>query len=288
MKEATIAWKPVARGATLIVLGSFLLLTAQGALPWSFWLEALSYWPVILLAHGLRLILDRRAPWAALIPPVLLLGTLTYVATRQPEAGPQEFTPLLAERPEDLERWELSARMVLADLELTARPMPERILAEGRAAVRGSHEFDVSRTGNAARLKVASPAGGWPFPHAHGGRERWEIGLSHDLPLALDLDLAFTGGVAELTTLRLSRLSLEGAFNDLTLRLGEPTTNVRIDIEGVSNQVKLIVPSSTPVRVSTDGILNRVRGRPKAEGLEGPSYRLDVDGVLNRVTVESP
>ena len=76
-----IAWRRAARGLTLIGIGVFLLLNTTGLLPWSFWGDLLDYWPVLLVAIGIRMVFDRSAaPWLALLGPVLSLATMTWVA----------------------------------------------------------------------------------------------------------------------------------------------------------------------------------------------------------------
>ena len=54
-----IAWWRVAQGLQLAGFGVFLLLTTQGLLRWSFWAEAASFWPVLLVGAGLRLVFER-------------------------------------------------------------------------------------------------------------------------------------------------------------------------------------------------------------------------------------
>ena len=81
MSSAPIAWRRVARGLNVIGVGVFLLLSTQGLLHPGFWLDAVAFWPVLLIALGLRLMFERsRAPWAVLLSPLLVVGTLSYVA----------------------------------------------------------------------------------------------------------------------------------------------------------------------------------------------------------------
>ena len=75
--------------------------------------------------------------------------------------------------------------------------------------------------------------------------------------MALRLATAFAEGEVNLEAVEVTRLDLDGAFNDLTLRLGAPRTDTPVDLEGAFNQLELVVPENTPVRVSTDGFINR-------------------------------
>lgn len=85
----------------------------------------------------------------------------------------------------------------------------------------------------------------------------------------------------------MTRVDEEGAFNDRTLRLGEPRTDTRVNLEGAFNRLELVVPEDTPVRVSTDGFINLVDRRPDRDRLSGPAYRVRSNGAFNRVITRS-
>ena len=130
-----------------------------------------------------------------------------------------------------------------------------------------------------------------------GGRQaRCELGVAAALPVTLDLDLAFTSTRLDLPASPVTRLSIDGAFNETTLRLGAPAGEVPLDFEGAFNQVEIEVPLGTPVRTTTGGLLNlvdREGDRGVAAGRQGdgkdaaPGYRLSLDGAFNRVVVRS-
>ena len=63
MSESRIVWRRVSRGLTYIGFGVFFFLSTQGLLHQGFWLDALAFWPVVLIALGLRLMFERtKAP----------------------------------------------------------------------------------------------------------------------------------------------------------------------------------------------------------------------------------
>jgi hypothetical protein len=286
VSDGGIDWSRVSRGLYLAGFGTFLLLTTQGLLPWSMWREALAWWPVLMVALGVRLSFERsRAPWAVLISPLLVLGTLAGVTLKGPATGPREWAPLRAARPQGADRWTLEGTMAMASLEVTARPLAGDLLVEGRAAPGGRATVEVAGRPSDARVRVRNRGRGWPFLVLPGRAQACDLVLSRDLPLALDLELAFADGRLDLASAPVSRLDLHGAFTDLTLRLGAPEADVRLDFSGAFNSVRLEVPPSTPVRVSKSGFLNFVDGRPEARSLTGPGYRLGLEGAFNRVVI---
>ncbi len=289
MSEPRIAWRRVSRGLVFIGFGVFFFLSTQGLLHRGFWLDALAYWPVILIALGLRLMFDRsKAPWAVLLSPLIIMGTLSYVAWRGGEPLSTDWKTVHAARDPHVETWSLEVRMALADLDLRAGSVAPGMLLQGRTAPSNRGSVRVSDRGASSRVSLRG--GRWRSGSVHflpGRRHVWDVDVADDLPLTLHLDTAFVEGELDLETIEVARVDLDGAFNDLTLRLGAPLTDTRVDLEGAFNHLELVVPEDTPVRVSTDGFINLVDRRSNARKLSGPAYRVRSDGAFNRVVIRS-
>jgi hypothetical protein len=60
-----------------------------------------------------------------------------------------------------------------------------------------------------------------------------------------------------------------------------------VNLEGAFNQLELVVPADTPVRVSSDDFIDVVDRRPNGRALKGPAYRVHSDGAFNRVVIRS-
>ena len=72
-------WVRLSRGFYLLGIGTFLLLTTQSLLPAMFWADAAAYWPVLLVAIGIRLVFERSPfPWLVLLGPVVLLSLYSF------------------------------------------------------------------------------------------------------------------------------------------------------------------------------------------------------------------
>jgi hypothetical protein len=289
MKESRFAWRRASRGLVFIGFGVFFFLSTQGVLHRGFWMDAMYFWPVCLIALGLRIMFERsKAPWAVLLSPLILMGTLSYVALRGGEPLPDDWKPVQAARDAEVQAWSLEATMALADLDLRAGPVPAGMLLQGRTAPSNRGSVRVSDRGDSSRVYLRG--GRWRSGSIHvlpGRRHRWDIDVADDLPLTLQLEMVFAGGELDLAPIEVRRVDLDGAFNDLTLRLGAPETDVRVDLEGAFNRLELVVPADTPVRVSTDGFVNLVDRRSNASKLTGPGYRVRSDGAFNRVVIRS-
>ncbi len=297
MKDEGLRWVRISRGFYLLGLGTFLLLTTQDLLPPTFWGDAAAYWPVLLVAIGIRLVFERGpAPWLVLLGPTLVLGTLMYVAMQGPGRTVLEgdWAPVRIERPADLSAWRIEGGLAAASLEVKSRRLPRDILVEGRATETGRHSVRVEETAP-GRVRVTNSLFGRTILVMPGRRRaRCELGVTTALPVAFDLDLAFTETRLDVGNVPVSRVAVDGAFNDLSLRLGAPSSDVHLDLEGAFNQVVLEVPARTPVRVTSEGFLNVVDKRT-AEGAAAdraaadgaPGYRVQLEGAFNRVVVRS-
>lgn len=60
-------------GVLLVFLGIVFLLQNLGILPWGVWGRLWQFWPVVLVAIGLNLLLRHRSPWLVIVLILVLL-----------------------------------------------------------------------------------------------------------------------------------------------------------------------------------------------------------------------
>jgi len=288
MTESRIAWRRASRGVSFIGFGVFFFLSTQGMLHRGFWRDALAFWPVCLIALGLRMVFERsKTPWAILLSPLLLMGTLSYVAWRGGEPLSVDWKTVQASRSAEVETWSLEARIAMTDLDLRVGSVPPGMLLQGRTAPASRGSVSVSDRGDSSRVILRG--GRWRSGiHILPGRQNhWDVNVTDELPLTLHLKTAFAEGELDLRTVEVRRVDLDGAFNNLSVQLGAPLTDTRVDLEGAFNNLELVVPEDTPVRILTDGFINLVDRRSNAGKLTGPAYRLRSEGAFNRVVIRS-
>jgi hypothetical protein len=283
-------WPKAAEGIQLAGFAIFLLLNTTGVLPWSFWLDAIALWPLLIMSAGIRIAFEKsRARWLVLLGPAVILGGLAWLASgHRPEgpAGPWEAENL--DRPEGTERVELEAGLAGARLHLaTADDMPQGRLVEGRSHGRGDNvRFEADAEEGTAKVHLG---GGkkhnvvfLPRP-----REGWDLRLPTRLPLRVHVSGAGVGGDFDLTAAPLQGLVTEGVFIGVDARLPAPRENTEIRMSGVFNSLSLSVPEGTPVRVHGPGLpFNAVnRGLRGTEG--HPGYDVSVQGIFSAVEVRA-
>ena len=279
-------WARVARGLYLVGFGAALLLNTTGRLSWAYWIWLLDWWPMILVAVGVRLVFDRsRLPALVLLSPVIGLGTMALVAVQGPpvgESGELRGPTVRVARPVDLPDWRLEVSMGLADLEVETGDGAD--LVRGQSDGRRSRlRLTSSRSGRSVHARAGWPNGRWRV-WPGGGHARSRLDLAPDVPLDLDLRGGLSRFAGDLRRVPLRSVSTQGGFFNIDLRLGAPQGRVPLHFDGGFSHIVLRVPSGTRVDVTESGALNSV----EASGRETPggdAYQVEVDGAFQSLQV---
>lgn len=283
-------WKRASDGIALAGFAAFLLLNTLGVLPWSFWLEAIPLWPLLIMSAGVKIAFEKtRAPWLVLLGPAIVLGGLVWVAAgakTDAPAGPWKAEGPLP-RPEGATRLKLDLKLFGSRLQVGARDLEEGALADARSIERlADARLEVLREEDTARLRLDAQArsGIVVLP---GRRQRWDLGVPSTMPLRFDVGGALIRSRFDLARSRFEGGRLGGVFLATQLTLPEVDAPVKLGLNGVFNLLKVSVPAGTPVRVRGTGfpfnlVKRRLVGDPERAG-----YEIHVDGVFNAVTVET-
>ena len=282
-------WARAAEGVQLAGIAVFLLLNTMGYLPWSFWLDAIALWPLLIMSAGIRIAFEKTRPrWLVLAGPLLILGGLAWLASgARPEAPAGPMEPQVADRPEGVERVDLEAKLAGARLRVTAvtQMPPGRLVDGGSIASHDNARLEVDTEGTLARVRLQGEKNRVVFlPRS---RERWDLRLPAELPLRLRIAGAGVGGDLDFTAGTFEGLQTEGVFIGVDARLPAPRQETEIRMNGVFNSLSLVVPDGIRVRVHGAGLpFNAVdRG---VRGLEGrPGYDVRVQGIFSAVEVRT-
>jgi hypothetical protein len=282
-------WARAGEGIQLAGIAVFLLLNTMGYLPWSFWLDAIALWPLLIMSAGIRIAFEKtRARWLVLFGPVLILGGLAWVASGarpEPPTGPMQ--PEVADRPAGVERVELDAKLAAARLRVAAVTdmSPGRLVDGGSVAKHEKTHLETETEGTLARVRLEGGQHGAVFlPRA---RQRWDLRVPAELPVRVRVAGAGVGADLDLIAGTFEGLQTEGVFIGVDARLPAPRQDTEIRMNGVFNSLELVVPEGTPVRVHGPGLpFNAVnRGTRGAEGR--PGYDVHVQGIFSAVEVRA-
>jgi hypothetical protein len=280
-------WKKAAEGIQLAGFAVFLLLNTTGALPWSFWLDAIALWPVLIMSAGVKIAFEKsRAPWLLMLGPALVLGSLAWLASgNRPQAPAGPWEAAVVSRPEGTERVDVETALAGARIRLaSATDLPAGRLVDGRSVGRSERTRLDARTENGV-AEVRLDGGRRHVVFLPRPRERWELRLPAELPLSLRIKGAGIAGDLDLTAASSARFQTDGVFMRVDARLPAPREETEIRMNGVFNSLTLSVPEGTPVRVHGPGLpFNAVdRGVRGAE--RRPGYDVNVQGIFSAVEV---
>lgn len=281
-------WRRIADGLFLMGLGVFVLLNTTGQLPWTFWYDALTLWPIVLVSAGLRIAVEHtRVAWLVILGPLAVLATLAGVAGGRLDEAPGPWRPVSAARSESATELTLRGALASSRIDVRARPLEGAALVEGRQGSRASKaQVEAKQEGGEATVTLLGGNHGWDSIRP-GRLSRWELDVPETLPLKIDLDGAMIGARFDLAQGSVAGGTFDGAFLGLDLHLPRPKTRVKLGIHGVFNMIDVFVPAGTPVRVRGPGfpfnIVDRGAGDPKDPAT--PGYDVDFGGVFCRIGV---
>lgn len=253
----------------LIAIGVLFLLNNFGLLPWGVWELVWRFWPLILVLVGLEILIGwSRSGIVAIIALILglllILGSVLAVVYWD-RPGVAIETQRLIQDMAGMEGADIEIEFTWGNLIIDSL-MDSPNLMEGQFQYRReglgvSKTFEVLDGKGRLRLESRRGAFFWPFG-GHG--DRWDIGLTPQIPLALKVDTDIGGASLNLTGLRLTSFDLDAGIGDVTISL--PTsaamTSARVDV-GIG-RATLEIPLHVAARIKADvgiGSLDIDKGR---------------------------
>jgi hypothetical protein len=284
-------WGRVADGVGLAGLGIFFLVATTRGLPDGFWIDAVSFWPVLLVSAGIRIVFEKTSLAAGMVlGPVVVLGTLFWLAWGDRPAlhPPGEWHELSAAEPEGIERARVSAKLSGVRVDLESRSLGPGLLAEGQAASRETTpRLEIDERDGEATVRLKGRRSG--FMMIGTRREVWELGVTDALPLEVKLNGAFVRGDFDLRRGFVTYAEVNGAFNSAIFRLPPPSGPVKVRFKGAFSTFDVKVPEGTPVRYHGPGFPIVWGDRAPAKdgiGEDTPGYEVILEGAFSVVNIE--
>jgi hypothetical protein len=255
MRGAVVFW-----AVALIVVGVLLLLGALGVIPAGSGL----IWPLLVIAAGAWLI------WAALSKP----GKIAI----------QEASIPLG----DAARAHVNIHHGAGRLNI-ASGAPAGQLATGRFG--GGMDYRADRAGDLLEVRMRIPDQGsrWanPWSWSSGGLD-WNMGLSSEVPLDLEMETGAGTIEVDLSGLRVTELHLKTGASSSKLVLPANAGYTKVEVEGGAASVSIRVPAGVAARIIGQGgassmNVDRNRFPPTGERYQSADY----ETATNRVDIWS-
>ncbi len=244
----------------LIGAGTLFLLNNLGIVDWSIWSTLVRFWPLILVAAGLDIMLGRRGGiWPALLVLVfvalIVSGTFAVNATHQvfmSELHTEEFSQQLG----DVDKAKVSIDFDIGELEVNGMTSGS-VLANGAMDLADYERLnqEYRELGSTAYLTIGSrgqqvvPA--WWFGKRDGDSRDWKININDDMPIELEIDLGVGKSEIDLSQMEITSLNVETGVGKAELYLPEDGDFNGYIQAGVGELI-VYVPESLPIRITLE------------------------------------
>ncbi len=264
----------------LIGGGLILLLNNLSYLSWDIWGVLWRLWPVLLIAAGLEILIGRRSLLGSAVVAFLLLITLLgaiFWGMQQQPTAPAALTQnatrgavstVRINQPlEGAASADIKIGMGAGQLRLEALPESSG-LVEGQIELRSGEQVEpvFQMRGDRADFALVNDKtilmptlGQWD------GNAAWELSLSRDIPIALDVTTGVGASNLDLSQLDLEQLNVETGVGSTQLylpRRGRLSATVSTGV----GELDVIIPTGMAARIRVDGGLSNVN-------VSGKDYR---------------
>lgn len=237
----------------LIGLGIVFLLNNLGILAWSAWEVALHLWPVLLIAAGLDLIIGRRSAWGAVVGAVLVLAVSAgalWLFGADVELGQRVPGEEIRQALGGTTRAEIVIARGNGVLRIEALPESDSLIEgtvnQGRGE-RVTRDFAVK--GRLATFTLRSEGPTWgPFIGDRGSDRTWNLGLSPDVPLHLNVDLGVGESNVDLSNLMMDDLEVSLGIGRVSVTLPDEG-RFRAKVDSAIGETIVVIPDGLAARI---------------------------------------
>lgn len=247
----------------LISIGSLLLLSNLGIVPWTSWSLLWRFWPLILVAVGIDVLIGQRSTAGAVISAMILLALIGSAAGM---AFFAQQIPILADAPSPGEWQTTTVEQSIngfqeAEIYIDWTSLPGEVYAltrgeniiEGEITYLGEMIFDVEDRGDQAEILLDTRStSSWPMFSTGSSRQTWKIGLSPDIPLDLTLDSGSGSCEFDLSELQLLKVLIDSGSGSIQLDLPDDQS-FPLFLDSGSGSVIISIPDEVGVRIKLDG-----------------------------------
>lgn len=254
-------------GATLILgMGIIFLLGNLGYLEVTPWQVVLQFWPALLVAAGLDLIVGRRSFWSLMAGIILggaLVAGIFWMGLAAPLQSSEAIVTTISQEKEDVRSATLHINPIAGNLNISSGAGTAYLL-EGSLTSKRDEEIRQTYNDGIYRLEGSNQPVYPFFVWGPSSPYRWDLKLTTAIPLDLETQLLAGSQAIELDGLDISNLDVETVMGETRLILSEEN---QFDgkTNGVFGSLVLLVPEGLPVHVVEDCAICSVDAPPDFE-----------------------
>ncbi len=236
----------------LISLGVIFLLNNMGFIELNLWDVIMRFWPILLIAIGLDILIGRRSAWGAAIAVVVVLallagGIVFFDNQAQWTYAAEKFEIPLG----NVEEATISIDPALGYLLVDALPKGSNELLRGEVRPFSGEEIgktvDISGTRATIDLRtegviVAPFFGGW------SDQPSWDLALHPEVATDLIVDFGVGKVELDLQDLQIGEIHVEQGLGQMILLLPS-ADNMDINLDGGIGEIQVVIPEDVGVRI---------------------------------------
>ncbi len=305
-------------GLLLVALGAVLLLNTTGALPFSIWPELFSYWPILLVLVGVKIILARRAPLiSAGLIVLAVAGTVTAAYFSIPDHEYDEPARVTYVEPlADTEILHLGMGFVGGSVEMTSdsgnATYPPRLLAADFS--NNPARVIRDRSGRLTKLYLSTdgpvvklssddgyaldvPKSDSEVSFSMSGLVDWRLMISPNVAVELEINAGAADLDLDLQNLNVRKLTVGAGASDIRILLPVDAGQTHVVIASGATDVEIVVPQGVAARIVNEAFLSSTqidstRFFETNDGHQSPDYynaenrvSIKIDAVVADVTI---
>jgi len=238
-----------------IGLGIILLMASFGYLNNSGWQSLLRFWPLIIIAIGLDLIIGRRGRFSTIVALLIGLGMVAVMFWLVISPAANRLTRSQVPVSQALEGRK-EARLVINQsagrLDASSGAAAASLLEGSLSLVQGEQVNWAMLNNKTFEMKSAGNQV-WVFT-SFAAQSRWDLKLSGAIPLDLEVETAAGEQVLDLRGLQIRELDVQLAVGEMHVIL-PASSSLNGSLECAVCQMLIEVPKGTAVRFTTETAL---------------------------------
>ena len=241
----------IAGPVILISLGVIFLLNNLDVIELNAWDVIMRFWPILLIAIGLDILIGRRSAWGGLIALVVVLailaGSIVFFDNQAQWTNKSEnFEIPLG----NVEEATVSLDPALGYLLVDALPMGSNVLLRGEVRPFGGEEIgktvDFSGTQATIDLRTEGVIVA-PFFGDWSDQPSWDLALHPDVATGLIVDFGVGKAEFDLQDLQIGEIHIEQGIGQMILLLPS-ADNMDINLDGGIGEIQVVIPEDVGVR----------------------------------------
>jgi len=277
-------------GILLLFLGIIFLLQNLNVLPWGLWGTLWHFWPVLIIAIGLTILLRFHNVWlvSALILAMLFacLGITVWQYGASPPA--EKITSAYSEPLGSLEQAQVEIDFSRGSLTMDSLPYGSLNFVEAGSATSNSQtslRADFHRQDSEGKLHLSRERFKWPFWSK--GENSWQVRFNRNIPLTLDVKSTASSVNLDLSQLQITELAMDVDLGNYMVKVPSSAGSVHVYIDADLSNLEITIPDGVAIKLMADADLSILKVDESRFPRKGDYYvSPDFASAKNRVEIE--